>query len=215
MPANYDKIAGVYDFLSRMVFGGQIVKAQLCLLHFIPAGSRVLIVGGGTGWILEQITRQQASGISIDYVEASAQMIRISKNRNYGTNNVNFIQLPIEDFTTTGLYDVILTPFLFDNFKSDKIEVIFKQLHALLKTNGYWLHVDFFYNENRGCLWQKLLLKLMYFFFGLICNVEANELVNMEEYFATAYQKKMEQAFYFGFIKSTAYLKTSSTYSKS
>jgi ubiquinone/menaquinone biosynthesis C-methylase UbiE len=54
---NYDRIARIYDKLSRMVFGKSIVRAQQSILPFITTPARMLIVGGGTGWILEEIAR--------------------------------------------------------------------------------------------------------------------------------------------------------------
>ena len=46
----WDRIARIYDRLARLVYGRQIVRAQVDLLEHISPGSRVLIVGGGTGW---------------------------------------------------------------------------------------------------------------------------------------------------------------------
>ena len=98
MPANYNKIAPVYDLLSRLVFGGAIVNAQRLLLPGLPRGQyRVLIVGGGTGWILDELGKQRPQGITVDYVEVSEKMISISKKRNWGANTVNFFCVPIEN----------------------------------------------------------------------------------------------------------------------
>jgi hypothetical protein len=46
---NYDKIAGHYDTLSRLVFFKSQVNAQINQLPYIQWDSHVLIVGGGTG----------------------------------------------------------------------------------------------------------------------------------------------------------------------
>ncbi len=205
MATNYDSIASVYDLLSRIVYGKAIINAQVSLLKFIPPGSRILIVGGGTGWILEKLAEQQNSGLSIDYVESSTRMIALSEKRNYGLNAVNFINLPVESFEGKSLYDVVFTPFFFDNFKQDKIEPIFNGLNRLLKNNGVWLYADFVHNDNESRLWQKLLLKTMYFFFHVTCNIETNELVNMEGYFHATHNKIYECSFYSGFIKATAW----------
>ena len=82
MPANYNKIAPVYDMLSRLVFGKAIVNAQRRLLPGLPRGEyRLLIVGGGTGWILDELGKQKPQGITIDYVEPRLCLIILrSKN---------------------------------------------------------------------------------------------------------------------------------------
>ncbi len=209
MPANYDKIAKVYDFISRLVYGNALVNAQVWLLKYVPANSRILIVGGGTGWILEKFAAIHSNGLIIDYVESSAKMIALSQKRKYQENEVNFINVAIENYTTTNKYDVILTPFLFDNFTADKIQILFTQLNALLKPTGTWLYADFMYDKQKSPLWQKVLLKTMYFFFKLTSDIETQELVSMDVYFKTAGYNKMErETWFFNFIQSVAFQKS-------
>jgi len=208
MATNYDSIARMYDITSRLVFGRKIVEAQLCLLGFIKAGDRILIVGGGTGWILERIAEKFPSGLTIDYVESSGEMIALSQEKKVANNAVNFIHLPVENFTSPVLYDVIFTPFVFDNFKPVKAEQIFTRLNAQLKAGGIWLYADFIHHEGKDPLWQQLLLKVMYVFFSLTTNIETNELVRMDDYFlGNTYQRLFEQRFYAGFMKADAYQK--------
>jgi ubiquinone/menaquinone biosynthesis C-methylase UbiE len=205
MTTNYDKIAGSYDLISRAVYGKALVSAQVCLLQYVPANSRVLIVGGGTGWILEEIA-QIHSGLTIDYVESSAKMIALSEKKDHGTNHINFINLPAEDYITEERYDVILTPFFFDNFKTDKIQLLFAKLNTLLKQEGRWLYVDF---VDNGRFWQKLLLKTMYLFFKITTGIETQELINMNPFFDPRYHKIIELLHYHNFIRSVVYQKLS------
>ena len=207
MPANYDSIAQVYDLTSRLVFGKAIIRAQECMLGYIQPDSNILIVGGGTGWILESISDLYPQGLYIDYVEASAQMIDLSKKRNCKDNKVNFIHLPIENFSTDKQYDVIITPFIFDNFSADKIELVFTKLDDRLKSNGLWLYTDFVYERSQSKLWQKILLKVMYLFFRITSGIETQELISMESYFAPSYHKEFEASHYFKFIQSIVYRK--------
>ncbi len=208
MAANYDKIASVYDPLSRLVYGKSIVRAQLFLLGHIPAGSRILIVGGGTGWILEEISRLHPAGLVIDYVENSANMIALSQKRHYGTNRVNFIFLSVEYYSTTDTYHVFFTPFVFDNFTGQKTAPVFEHLNQMLKPGGVWLYADFVCDDNNGRLWQKMLLKMMYLFFKITCNIETDHIVHMERYYRQAnYQLISASGFYFGFILAAAYRK--------
>ena len=57
MNPDFNTVARPYDFISRLVFGDSLVEAQTSLLHYIPSNSQILIVGGGTGWILEEISK--------------------------------------------------------------------------------------------------------------------------------------------------------------
>lgn len=206
MTNNYDKIANYYDTLSRMVFFKSQVNAQVHQLQYLPVNSSILIVGGGTGWILEEIAKVYSSGIHIVYVEISAKMIALSKERNVGGNTVSFVNLGVEDFSSSLSFDVIWTPFLFDNFSKDRAEGVFNKLLLFLKDSGYWFFVDFSLEQKSGKWWKSFVLKLMYWFFKLIRIVEASSLINMDPYFKKADFVKKDEAFYYaGFIKSVVY----------
>ena len=57
MANNYNGIAKFYDALSRIVFQRSIIISAQFLIEFIADNNKVLIVGGGTGWILEEISK--------------------------------------------------------------------------------------------------------------------------------------------------------------
>lgn len=205
---NYDKIANYYDTLSRLVFFKSQVNAQINQLRYIQENSSVLIVGGGTGWILEEMAKVHSTGLKIVYVEISAKMITLSKARNYGNNEVEFINQGIETFATNQQFDVILTPFLFDNFSGERAKNVFQQLDACLKKGGYWFIVDFSLNKTNGKWWKWLLLQSMYSFFKLLRIVEATNLIDMGPYFLKGNYQQVEERLYYGsFIKASVFKK--------
>ncbi|HEY2725651.1 MAG TPA: class I SAM-dependent methyltransferase [Parafilimonas sp.] len=207
MANNYNGIARFYDVISRFVYQNSIVKAQVFLIQFIAENNKVLIVGGGTGWILEEISKLNKPNISIMYVEKSSAMIALAKKRNYKNIEVNFIEKGIEDYISAEQFDVIITPFLFDNFLKDKIDVVFKQLNTLLKQNGIWLYADFVNDKTNKKLWQQFLLKTMYLFFRLTANIETQKLIDMRPYFANNYTLISQLFFYRNFIQAIAFKK--------
>jgi len=208
MDNNYDKIAKHYDFLSRLIFFKYQVNAQINQLKYIPNNGSVLIVGGGTGWILEEITKVHASGLDIVYVELSEKMVALSKNRDFRENNVEFVNLSIEDYQTTQAFDIILTPFLFDNFSEERAGYVFRKLNHHLKEKGLWFLVDFSLNNIYGKWWKSIMLKLMYWFFKLIGIVEARQLIDMHPYFKTMKYQTIEKRFYYkNFIVASIYKK--------
>lgn len=208
MVNNYDKIANQYDNLSRLVFGKAQVNAQINQLKYLPGNSSILLVGGGTGWILEEISKLYASGLKITYVEISAKMIALSKARNTRNNSVDFVNIAIENFKTDISFDVILTPFLFDNFNGSKAVSVFKKLGRMLNEQGIWFLVDFSLNVKNGRWWKWLMLKSMYLFFKLIRIVEASKLIDMSPYFLKDNYQILEEQFYYGsFIKASVFKK--------
>ena len=208
MPNNYDAAAWFYDCLAQLVFGKALINAQTFLIKNIKPETSVLIVGGGTGWILEEIAHLHSSALNITYVEISARMISLSKNRNYLQNNVCFIHAAIEDCEIKKQYDTILTPFLFDNFSEERIQSVFNQLNQSLKPGGLWLLCDFQVQNNQKRIWQNILLQTMYWFFGWLCSVETSKLIKMDSYFTrNNYKLLQEKTFYRGFVISQVYQK--------
>lgn len=203
---NYDKIANYYDVLSRMVFFKSQVNAQIRQLQYIPANSRVLIAGGGTGWILDEMVKIHPAGLHITYVEISSKMLALSKKRKTAANQVDFVCSSIEDFRHRGKYDVIITAFLFDNFLEPRIKLVFNQLNSHMAKNGRWLFTDFHDDGKEKKSWQFYLLKTMYLFFRNIAQVEARSLIQMESFFKEAGYTVLTEAYdYKRFIKSTVY----------
>ena len=83
---DFNFIAPFYDVLARIVFGNAILKAQTTHLSEINENDQVLILGGGTGKLLEHIPFCDR----VDYVEKSEKMIRIAKRR-LVNRSVNFV----------------------------------------------------------------------------------------------------------------------------
>jgi len=203
MAANFNNSASFYDGLSRLVYGRALINAQLYLLGFIEPGSRVLIVGGGTGWILEELTKIHPSGLHITYVEIAAAMMDLSKKRDTGSNEVAYIQNAIEQVNLIPDFDVVITPFLFDNFTEQTLHTVFAHIHALLKPGELWLNADF---QLTGKWWQQLLLKSMFVFFRLICGIEAGKLPGIKTRFtANSYAMVDEKTFFNDFIVANVY----------
>ncbi len=204
MPSNYDNAAWFYDSLAGLVFGQTIKKAQVFFLQAIKPGSNVLIVGGGTGWILEEISHRHPAGLSIDYVELSKNMLIHARCRFTGLNDVSFIHSDIELLPDSRKYDAIITPFIFDSFGALTTKRVFNLLVSRLKDTGIWLYTDFRKPTER---WQKALLKSMYLFFRIICRLEADELPDMMDLFENSTCILLdEKRFYADFIVSRLYL---------
>ena len=199
--ANYNSVAWFYDGLSRLVFGSSIKKAQIELLHFIPEKASILIVGGGTGWILEEIAKLYPSGLDITYIDSSSKMIGLSKKRNCAVNHVQFIEAGIENTSLKDKsFDIIITPFAADGFTQEAWQQVFTKLHASLKPNGIWLYADFRLND-KSPVWQKLMIKLLYLFFKITCRIQADKLPTIDTCFSS-YKLISERMYFANFIVS-------------
>ena len=205
MKVDYNFIAPYYDRLAQFVFGNAIKQAQQFLIQFIQPNSHILIIGGGTGWILEEITKAHPSGLQITYVDISIEMIKISRKRNVGQNKVNFISQPFHDVQLKPVYDVVITPFFLDNFSEDSVNHVIQKIQTSLRSTVVWLYADFQINEQSN-IWQKLLLKIMYLFFQTVCHIEARKLPNVEIQFKSrGYQCVCSKTFFKDFIYAGVY----------
>ncbi|MDN5285983.1 MAG: methyltransferase protein [Mucilaginibacter sp.] len=203
MAANFNNSAWFYDRLSRLVYGKALVNSQLYLLQFIKPGSNILIVGGGTGWILEELTKLHPSDLCITYVEVAAGMMTLSQKRNTGKNEVIYINDAIEHVILPSDFDAVITPFLFDNFTEHTLKTVFTHIHQSLKPDGLWLNADF---QLTGKWWQQVLLKSMFVFFRIVCGIEASKLPEIAAYFTiNGYNVIEKKTFFYDFMVARVY----------
>jgi len=205
LAANFNNSAWFYDTLARLVYGKALVQAQVYLLNFIPEQANVLIVGGGTGWVLDELTKLHPSGLAIIYVEISENMMALSQKRNTGGNKVVFINDAIEKVDLPNDFTIVLTPFLLDNFTDENLDKIFRSINRTLRPGGIWLNASF---QLTGKWWQWILLKSMFVFFKMICGIEASKLPDITTRFDTNGYALINQEGFFGdFMRAAAYKK--------
>jgi 2-polyprenyl-3-methyl-5-hydroxy-6-metoxy-1,4-benzoquinol methylase len=158
MSPNYDKVASVYDALARVVFGSSQEKAKKQHLSKIKGGDKILIIGGGTGSILEYIPNYE---LEVDYVDSSNNMIERAKKRERKKISVHFHCIDIFQFRESD-YDVVICNFFLDQFNTEKANALVGIIHQKLNPSGLVLFSDF---VNSKRLRHRILIKSMYLFF--------------------------------------------------
>lgn len=197
--SGFDRIAWFYDPLARLVFGRYIMESQTHFLDRIPPGSSVLIVGGGTGRILNELFAR-TSNCEVWYVEVSEKMLR--KARRCGTSGkVHFIHgswknLPMHKF------DVVVTNYFLDLFSDRTLKRVIQVISNELSAGGIWLVTDF----TRSRKWHAAMLVVMYSFFRVLCEIEASTLPAWEEAISHAgFRPAGNKVAYGGFMKSVLF----------
>lgn len=192
---SFDRIAWAYDSLAHLVFFGAIKRAQLSLLHKIPKNANLLIIGGGSGWILTELDRLGIS-ISVDYIEASGQMLKkTQQHQPFNHIKVSFIHGTQESIPVNAFYDVVITNFFLDVFSPANLPGVMAHLDRYLNPVGKWIMTDF---VDNGKWWQRLLVKIMYVFFRATTDLEGAQLLNFDTYFHHLGYNKSEQKSFFG-----------------
>lgn len=203
MANNFNSVALIYDALAGMVFGKSIQKAQSVWLGSIPDNSKVLILGGGTGFILEELDRLELS-LKVTYIEPSSSMMCQARKRlPLKFIEVDFIQDTHVAALGIGGFNVVITSFFLDVFTQGQLSKVVQQISSLVDEGGAWLLTDF---VTTGIWWQNALIKLMYLFFKVTVGLEGNRLLNFEAYLSEAgYRSVKQKCFYYGMIRSDIY----------
>lgn len=198
----FNTIAPFYDHLANLVFGRSIQSSQKVFLNEIKDCSTILILGGGTGWLLQELPRTNAAG-KICYVEASSKMIELTKVAVKNDERVKFIHGTEDDIPVLTKFDTVITNFYLDVFTQKSLCVAVRKIGKSLMPGAYWLVADFTASTK---WWQRVLLKVMYYFFRIVSKIESSELPDWRSEIDTAgFKEQKTGIFYSGFILSILY----------
>lgn len=211
--SGFDRVAYFYDPLAKLVFRDAQQQAQKVLLPFIKPDSDVLIIGGGSGWLLEQVLNSGKT-LRLLYLDASPKMVQMTRER--VRKHVAKRKLQVEyrvgseqTLLPGETFDVVFTPFLLDLFPEKRLTELMTILKAALREDGQWLFADFWPVKHPTPHWQKLLLKSMYLFFRVMSGVQATELPDFNSHFKQLQMQEMyTNAFYTGMIQAKVFTRS-------
>lgn len=205
MSANFNRIAWVYDFLARLVFFGSIRRSQRSFLNVINSNHKILVIGGGTGYILKDIMCYGTPDIT--YIDSSSKMISKAKKRGYPEDKIEFKS----EFYTGNAdeqYDIIITAFFLDMFQGERLMQLMAEISLSLKDNGKWLFSEFNEDIVSMSFAKRSLLKLMFWFFRKTCGIQSKSLGAFRNNFISlGFKPKSTKLFYAKMIQSIEYNK--------
>lgn len=180
--ADFGRVAGVYDLLAGLAFGGALRRAQRAALAAgLPPGSptplRVLVLGGGAGWVLTELWRQQPTA-QVLYLEVSAGMLARTRARLRRQPAPPGAAVELRQGSEATLqpgeqFDVIITFFVLDCFTAEALPAALTRLQAASRPSARWLVADF-RPAQRG--WRRWLTQAMYRFFGLLVGLRVQHM---------------------------------------
>jgi len=176
MIPNYKHVAFYYDWLAKIVFGHTVEQAKKSQLKLIRENYRVLIVGGGTGKILHYLDTLELP-LEIDFVDASAQMLKWAKTKQLTNIHVRFKNIDIMDHIKPG-YDVVITNFFFDQYSYEQSIKYLRHLKSLMKKSAMLFCADYVVPVR---IKDRLVIWLMYRFFRVVINLPKIQLFNIEK----------------------------------
>ena len=208
---SFDRVAPFYDRLARLVFGSSIRRAQRHFLNYVPPAARVLLVGGGTGWLLPYLL-EKPEVTHVTYLEASAVMLALAQRKAHGvrsstTASIRWVHGNKQQLASDDRYDVVITNFVLDMYTGAALDQLMKRLLNHLHPAGYWLFTDFrLSGKQRRRWWQQLMAQAMYVFFHLTAGINRQKLPFYDRHFAALGLRLVREKTFFGdFIVSQVY----------
>ncbi len=181
MENGYDWLAPIYDRLAQLVFGQRLQIAQAQHLHHLSPGSKVVIVGGGSGSILDVIAKLPVPPGTIYYIDSSPRMIALAKQRLAVGNDaasaqsVHFIDASADRWQPPEPVDALLTPFFLDCFDGVRLAQMLDHLHQWLRPDGLWLVTDFIKSDR---IIHRITMAAMFAFFRFTTALQSRQLEN-------------------------------------
>lgn len=211
---NYDYLASSYDLLAKVAFGGAIQSVQLNLLNYLPLRPNILILGGGTGFILPHIFSRRPHA-QVDFVDPSVNMIGMARKKMASRipqhlHQVCFYPYREINHSLHQKYQVILTPFFLDLFTYQELREVCDRISGRMTDSGLWLWADFVQPHKGGKIWVDALLKGMYAFFAFTTGLENNDLIDIRPLVETNrhFELREEQHYLGGLIQGRVYQRT-------
>lgn len=207
MKANFNAIAPFYDRLVNIMYQSKLNTAKTRFLDQLHPNQSILVLGGGTGWLLEQLNALHIP-LQVTYVEPSSKMIAYAMKRTISNIEVQFEEKYFDtSFEREEKYDVVFTNFFLDLFEGVELNHLIQHISSLLKKEGKWIVTDFYLGKKKS--WRKrLLLWLMYRFFSLFSSLKTKKLEDFKTRIEEHGCIQMEEHFYMQqFIQSRCFLK--------
>ena len=206
---NFDSVAWCYDALAGLVFGGSLRRAQRAALAGLPAGAPcVLVLGGGTGWVLTEVLRR-CPRATVLYLEASGPMLaramgHLRRTAPGAAGQVEFRRGTEAMLGPSEQFDALVTFFVLDCFPLDVLGPALDRLAAARRPTAPWLLADFC-RPRYG--WQRALLGAMYRFFGAVAALQTRQMPDLHAALGERGLHSAQQAFFFGgAIEGTVFL---------
>ena len=185
MSVCFDKVAAVYGFLEKALFGSKLQRMRLQYLNRMEKPKQILLVGEGCGFFLERLLEMNEKAV-ITVVEPSEGMIAQAKARvpEKDRERVVFCNMTFDRFVPSETFDAAGTFFYWDCFRENQLKALLPKLFVCLKAEGFLINVDFFestHTDETGFkLTHFILLRFLYGFFGFATGIESSRVSEIE-----------------------------------
>lgn len=152
----YGFLAPIYQPISRLVFGSDLIYANQAFLAG-NSGKKLLIIGGGDGVAY----RDFGKNLQGEFWDLSPGMIQLAERNLEGSGLIT----QGGTWKGTGKFDRVYLPFVLDTMPDDEIDLLIRQLKTCLLEHGEVVISDFFKPVD---FQQRMIQQAMIVFFKII-----------------------------------------------
>lgn len=165
----YGFLAPIYQPLSRMVFGGDLVEANQTF-NELARGKKCLIIGGGDAVAY----RDWNADFAGEYWDSSLKMAELARLNLSKTK----VKVNCGKWTGQGDFDVVLLPFVLDTIPEEELGKFILQVRGSLSMNGKVVVSDFFPPQT---ILQNLIQHLMIICFRIFAGHPRKDLPDIPQ----------------------------------
>jgi len=183
MPAaNFGPLARLYAPLEWLSFGRALSRRRRCFLADarLASARHALVLGDGDGRFTADLLERYPT-LQLTAVDASADMLAELERRVRARTPNAALELQRADLRSWPVprasYDLVVSHFVFDCLTTEDIAALVARIAPALTPNARWLVSDFAIPAH--ALWTpfaKLLLRCLYFAFGLLTGLKVTRL---------------------------------------
>jgi SAM-dependent methyltransferase len=178
------RLARVYAWLEKMMFGRRLERARFHHLHQLRECRSILLLGEGDGRCLARLVGL-APQARLHCVDSSPGMLARAAARLNAAERarVTFIHADVLAWNPpAAAYDAVVTVFFLDCLSAAEVRQLVRQLQPALRPGARWLWADFVLPKKGLARWRaRLGLGLMYGFFRHSAGLAAHTLPPSEE----------------------------------
>lgn len=167
----YGFLAPIYQPLSKLVFGNDLIAAN-AVFSTLAQGRHSLIIGGGDAIAY----RNWSGGFSGEYWDTSTRMCLLAK-RNLRSSG---IEVNCGSWPGLGKFDLVFLPFVLDTMPDQEIEKLITQIGHCLNPEGKVIFSDFFSPRS---FYQRGVQQLMIAGFRTFASHSRKDLPDYDRFF--------------------------------
>ena len=186
-PANFDRLARLYAPVEWLSFGSALSRRRRCFLADprVANARRALVLGDGDGRFTAALLELYPA-IEVTAVDVSAEMLAELERRVRIRTPSAALELQCADLrfwpVPDANYDLVVSHFVFDCLTTRDLTDLIARIAPALSPSARWLVSDFAIPTH--AIWTplaKLLVRFLYFAFGLLTGLRLTHLPEYEK----------------------------------